>query len=149
MTSPSSSAVHLSDPPTLSPHPLYANITSTTLSPTLTLHNIAGQVAIPDPIYGTTSTPATLSEQIDICLSRISLCLDHLGAKKTDIAVFKYFVVECFYDYEDDKGLKLVGGKAGEWLEGHRPASTLLVVKGLSQKDFACEFEATVYLKKG
>ena len=148
MTPSSSSIVTLTDPPNLSPHPLFAHITSIPLSPTLTLHNISGQVAIPDPVYGTPSIPSTLSEQIDISLSRISACLDHLGARKTDIAVFKYFIVERFYDYEDNKGLKLVGAKAGKWLEGHRPASTLLVVKGLSQEEFACEFEATVCLRR-
>lgn len=142
------SLVKLDGPPSLAPHPLYAHVTSIPISPTCTLHNISGQVAIRDPIYGITSIPKTLSEQIDICLSRISLCLDHLAAKITDIAVFKYFLVERFYRYEGDEGLKVVGGKVGTWLKGHRPASTLLVVKGLSQPEFACEFEATVYLGK-
>ena len=112
------------------------------------MHNISGQVPISDAIYGTTSIPTTLPEQIDICLSRISLCLDHLGARIIDIAVLKYFMVERFYEYEGNEGLETVGAKVGSWLKGHRPASTLLVVKGLSQREFACEFEATVYLGK-
>ena len=142
------SVVKLDDPPSLQAHPLYAHITSVPISPACTLHNISGQVAIPDPIYGTTSIPSSLSEQIDICLSRISLCLDHLGAKITDIAVLKYFMVERFYQYEGYEGLQTVGAKVDAWLKGHRPVSTLLVVKGLSQREFAWEFEATVYLGK-
>ena len=55
-------------------------------------------------------------------------------------------MVERFYQYEGSEGLQIVGAKVGAWLNGHRPASTLLVVKGLSQWEFACEFEATVYL---
>lgn len=89
-----SSLVSLDDTPSLTPHPLYAHITSIPISLECTLHNTSGQVPIPDSIYGTTSIPTTLSEQIDICLSRISLCLGHLGAKISDIAVLKYFMVE-------------------------------------------------------
>ena len=143
-----SSIVSLSDPPSLTPHPLYAHITSITLTPSCTVHNISGQVAIHDPLHGTPSIPPSLSEQIDVCLARMDVCLDHLGAKISDIAVFNYFIVERFYQYEGNEALEIVGAKAGVWLQGHRPASTLLVVNGLSQREFAREFQATVYLGK-
>ena len=57
-------------------------------------------------------------------------------------------MVERFYQYEGNEGLATVSAKVGAWLNGYRPASMLLIVKGLSPPDFACELEATVYLGK-
>ena len=139
--------VKLDDPPDITPHPIYASIACVPLSPSVTVHNFSGQPAIADPKFGTPSTPPTFAAQIDICFARIDACLQHLKPNKTDIAIMKYYVVEKFYKYEDDVGLNLVSAKLTEWLEGHRPASTMLVVKGLSKPEFACEFEAVVYLK--
>ncbi|KAK9368242.1 Endoribonuclease L-PSP/chorismate mutase-like protein [Lipomyces kononenkoae] len=125
------------------PHPLYSSYTSVPVSSTSTLVTISGQVAV-DPDTG--ETPTTLSAQIDLCLSRISACLEHAGARKIDITRFMYYITQRGIEEVDaanGKGaaLKLVGGKVGQWLDGHRPASCFLRVFGMSDDKFLCEFE--------
>ena len=50
--------------------------------------------------------------------------------------------------WEEEDALKLVIEVVGKWLGGHRPASCLLVVKGLSQPEFLCEFEAQAVVQR-
>lgn len=57
-----------------------------------------------------------------------------------------YYITQRGLDEVDEKGgkgagLKLIAGKVGEWLEGHRPASCYLRVFGMSDDKFLCEFE--------
>ncbi len=125
------------------PHPLYSSYTSVPLSPIATLVTISGQVG-EDP--ATSEVPSTLSAQVDLCLSRMSACLEDAHARKTDITRFMYYITQHGVDEVDEKegkgaALKLVGGKVGAWLEGHRPASCFLRVFGMSDERFLCEFE--------
>ncbi|KAI9686294.1 MAG: hypothetical protein M1820_010668 [Bogoriella megaspora] len=139
------------DPPTLGkPHPLYAAITAAPLSPTSTLYTISGQVA-EDPVTGT--TPPDLSSQLDICLRRLDICLEHINAKKVDITRFMYYIKQsAIEDLDAERGngsaLKLIGGRVGMWMEGHRPASCYNRVFGMSDDKFLCEFEAMAVLTK-
>jgi enamine deaminase RidA (YjgF/YER057c/UK114 family) len=132
------------DPPTLkSPHPLYSSYTSVPISTTAVLVTISGQVA-QDPQTG--ETPSELSAQVELCLSRLSSCLDHAGATKADITRFMYYIAQRAFDEIDEKegkgvAARLIGGKVGAWLEGHRPASCFLRVFGMSDDKFLCEFE--------
>ncbi|KAJ9608903.1 hypothetical protein H2200_006674 [Cladophialophora chaetospira] len=143
--------VEVIDPPTLGkPSPLYGAITAAKLSPSATLYTISGQVA-EDPATG--DVPAGLSAQLPICLQRIDLCLEHIGAKKTDIIRLMYYIRQgAIEDYEaaegQGSGLKLIGGVVGKWLEGHRPASCYNRSFGMSDDRYACEFEAMVVLNK-
>ncbi|KAF2492439.1 hypothetical protein BU16DRAFT_620810 [Lophium mytilinum] len=144
--------VKAQDPPSFNKqHPLYASFTSVPLSPTATLITVAGQVA-EDPETG--ETPSDLSAQVDLCLRRLKIILDHAGAGKADITRFMYYVAQGGVDQvEAAKGkgaaIKLVGGKVGEWLEGNRPASCFLRVFGMSDERFLCEFECMAVVTKG
>ena len=77
---------------------------------------------------------------MEVCLSRVSTCLEASGAKITDMTRLMYYLTERAWEEED--ALKLVLEVVGKWLDGHRPASCLLVVKSLSQPEYLCEFEA-------
>jgi enamine deaminase RidA (YjgF/YER057c/UK114 family) len=122
MTAPTNQ-VQVHDPPTFhKPHPLYSSYTSVPLSSTTTLITISRQVA-EDPETG--ETPSSLPEQIDVCLSRLSTCLQHAGVtNKASITRFMYYIAQRGIDEVDEaegkKGaaLKVVGEKAGAWLEG-------------------------------
>jgi enamine deaminase RidA (YjgF/YER057c/UK114 family) len=125
------------------PHPLYASFTTARLSDTTALVTVAGQVA-QDP--ETNETPEDLASQVDVCLSRLGVCLQAAGAAKVDITRFMYYIAQRGVDEIDSKegqgaAMKLVGGKVGAWLEGNRPASCYLRVFGMSNEKFLCEFE--------
>jgi enamine deaminase RidA (YjgF/YER057c/UK114 family) len=139
------------DPPVFkSPHPLYSSYTSVPISSTSTLITISGQVA-EDPSTG--ETPSSLPAQIDVCLSRLSSCLDHAGATKADLIRFMYYISQRGVeeiDGREGKGavVRLIGGKVGSWLEGNRPASCFLRVWGMSDDRFLCEFECQAVVEK-
>lgn len=139
--------VQIIDPPGLGrPNPIYASITAAKLSPTTTLYTVAGQVA-EDPSDG--SVPASLPAQLDLCLRRLDICLEHIGARKTDISRFMYYIRQGGLDEFDaqqgkGEGLKLIVQKAMGWLEGHRPASCYNRVFGMTDDKYLCEFEMMV-----
>ena len=144
-------AVEVIDPPTLGKlNPLYGAITAAKLSQSATLYTISGQVA-EDPATG--DVPAGLSAQLPICLKRIDLCLEHIGAKKTDMIRLMYYIRQgAIDDYDPVEGqgsaLKLIVGVVGKWLEGHRPASCYNRSFGMTDDRYACEFEAMVVLSQ-
>jgi enamine deaminase RidA (YjgF/YER057c/UK114 family) len=144
--------VEVHDPPAFQrPNPLYSSYTSVPLSATTRLITVSGQVA-EDPTTG--ETPAGLSAQIDLCLCRLLACLEHAGARKVDVTRFMYYIAQRGVDDVDDsagKGAatKLIGGKVGAWLEGHRPASCYLRVFGMSDDKYLCEFECMAVVTEG
>jgi enamine deaminase RidA (YjgF/YER057c/UK114 family) len=133
--------VQIVDPPSLGPgHPLYPGFTVVPLSPLTKLITISAQVATsPSGVI-----PSSLKEQLALCLSRVSICLEAGGAKVQDINRFIYYFVEHAWDAD---ALKLVGEVVGEWLQGHRPASSFLIVKGLSKPEYLCAFEAEAVVR--
>jgi enamine deaminase RidA (YjgF/YER057c/UK114 family) len=144
-------AVRPVDPPSFqNPHPLYASYTTVPISPTASLITVAGQVA-QDP--ATNTIPTGLAAQVDLCLSRLSMCLEHAGATKLDITRLMYYIAQPAVDELDGmegKGaaLKLIGGKVMAWQEGHRPAACFLRVQGMSDPVFLCEFECMAVVTK-
>lgn len=132
------------DPPSFKKtNPLYASYTTVPLSSTTTLVTVAGQVA---EDLETGETPSGLSSQLDLCLLRLSTCLDHAGAKKTDITRLMYYITQHGIDQWDSKegegaALKLIVDKVGKWLEGNRPASCYNRVFGMTEDKYLCEFE--------
>lgn len=115
------------------------------MGPNIKFITVAGQVAIPPPSPASPASPARkvprgLRAQIEVCLSRVSTCLEASGAKVTDMTRLMYYLTERAWEEED--ALKLVLEVVGKWLDGHRPASCFLVVKSLSQPEYLCEFEA-------
>jgi enamine deaminase RidA (YjgF/YER057c/UK114 family) len=144
-------SVITSDPPAFKKsNPLYAAITSVPLSSTATLVTVSGQVA-EDPETG--ETPSGLAAQVDLCLSRLAICLQHAGTGKTDITRLMYYIAQSAIDDIDTKegkggALKVIGQKVGQWLEGHRPASCFLRVFGMSDEKYLCEFECMAVVTK-
>lgn len=126
-------------------------MTAARISPTCTLYTISGQVA-EHPLDN--SIPSSFPNQLDLCLRRISICLDYIGATKPDITRFMYYMREqSLNDYDATEGkkgaaLELVVEKAVAFLEGHRPASCYCRSFGMSENKFHCEFEAMVVLDK-
>lgn len=141
------SLVSLIDPPALGkPNPAYAAITAVKLSPAATLYTIAGQVA-EDPADG--SVPPGFGDQVELCLRRIDICLEHIGATKADITRFVYYLRQqamTEYDTKQGEGAArdLVVGKAMTWLDGNRSASWYNRSFGMSEDIYHCEFEAMV-----
>lgn len=144
-------SVITSDPPAFQKlNPLYSSITSVPLSSTATLVTVAGQVA-EDPQTG--ETPIELSAQLDLCLFRLTICLQYAGTKKSDITRLMYYITQSAIaeiDRKEGKGaaLKLIAQKVGSWLEGHRPASCFLRVFGMSDEKLLCEFECMAVVAK-
>lgn len=91
------------------------------------------------------SVPETLPEQMDVCLERLNICLAAAGARKQDIVRLTYYFTE--EAWETPKVLNLVADTMLPWLEGHRPTSSLPVLKSLSQPRFLCEFEVQAYVR--
>ena len=58
-----------------------------------------------------------------------------------------YYIAEEYYEYEENKGLKEVVEVVTEWLEGARPASCCLIVKGLTERGWGCEVEASCVVR--
>lgn len=137
-----SSLITLLDPPSIGPpNPVFGNISIVPLSDTLKQINISGQVAQTP----TKEVPEGLGPQMDLCLSRVTQCLEAVDAGVHDISKFMYYFTEKAFAHEDF--LNFITEKMQSWLQGHRPASCAMIVKSLSQPAFLCEFEATVVLR--
>lgn len=141
--SASTSIVHTKDTPALGPaHPLYSNISLAPLSPTSTLTTIAGQLATSP----SNPTPKRLSDQLTFCLSNFKHCLNEAGATVHDLTRLTYYFTERAWEEEDV--VKAMMETVALWLEGHRPTSTLVVVKGLAGPEFLCEIEGQAIVSK-
>ncbi|RFU27299.1 hypothetical protein B7463_g9042, partial [Scytalidium lignicola] len=143
--------VQAHDPPHFAaPHPFYSSYTTVPLSPTTTLVTVSGQVA---QDIETGDTPSDLESQVDLCLSRLSGCLECAGAGKKDITRFMYYISQRGVDEFDERegkgaAVRLIGGKSGKWLEGNRLASCFPRVFGMSDDKFLCEFECIAVVTK-
>lgn len=137
------SIVQTKDTPALGPpHPLYSNITVAQLSQFTSLITIAGQVAT----RADGTAPKSLTEQVDHCLSKLSHCLGEAGATVHDLTKLTYYITERAWEEED--AMKVLLRHVEPWLEGHRPASSLLVVRRLSRPEFLCEFEGQAVVRR-
>ena len=135
------------DPPLFGkPNNLYSAITELRLSETASQYYISGQVAV-DP--RTNTTPHALSSQIDLCLERISICLDYVGAETINIVKLMYYIKDSAISNHSvtngqEAGLSTLRDKLALWLRGHRPSSCLNRVTGLSDERYLFEIEAIV-----
>ncbi|KAF2168089.1 hypothetical protein M409DRAFT_21534 [Zasmidium cellare ATCC 36951] len=145
-----SQGVKVLDPEALGPKPpIYSAMTAVPLSPHTTQYYISGQTGV-DPT--TNELPPDLESQLDNVLKRLSICLDYIGAKKTDLATFHYYfrqpAVEDLDGRELEGARKVVHSKVSPWLEGHRPASCYSRTFGMSHPKFLCEISATAVVYK-
>ena len=115
-------------------------LSTTPITPTSKLISIAGQVGH-DPV--TKTTPSGLGPQISLALSNLATCLNAAGATKTDIISVRQYVVDMLP--QDPVRAKLYT----EWMEGHRPPSTLIGVQSLATRDFLYEIEVMVVVSEG
>ncbi|KAF2484519.1 hypothetical protein BDY17DRAFT_323364 [Neohortaea acidophila] len=142
MAAATSPLITFLDPPSLGPpHPVFCSLSVIPLSDSVNQVNISGQVAQTP----TGDVPEGLGPQMHVILSRITTCLEAVGATVHDISVFKYYFTEKARDREDF--LPFITDIMLPWLQGSRPASSALIVKALSQPEFLCEFEAQVVVR--
>jgi len=136
----STSLVKVIDPPDLgSLNPSYGNITVVPIGDT-NLITIAGQVATTP----SGEIPSSLEEQFDLCLHKVQTCLSFAGATLHDMTRLVYYVVE----YDGDSTRRILVEKITAFLQGHRPASCLLIVKALSKPEFKVEIEASAVTRR-
>ena len=136
----SDSLVQLIDPPELGPgHPAYANIIKVSLGE-VDLITIAGQVAT----RPNGEIPESLEEQVDLVFSKVQACLAAVGARVQDLTRLVYYMVE----YDGIATREYMIKKMIAFLNGHRPASCLLVVKSLSKPEFKLEIEGQAVVRR-
>ncbi|KAI1078221.1 Endoribonuclease L-PSP/chorismate mutase-like protein [Whalleya microplaca] len=134
----SKTVVSTINPPGIpSPVSIYSQVTSVPLSPSTKLITIAGQV----PVAEDGTVPGTLAEQIDLCLSRVGICLSAVGGKIPDLIRLVYYVTQNAHDPETTP--RVFMDRLSPWLGGHGPASCYIVVAGLSHPEYMVEFEAS------
>lgn len=142
---PQSQGVTVHDPPALGPKPdIYSAMTSVPLSPHTTQYFISGQTG---EDLETKILPPDLDTQLDNILKRIAICLDSVGAKKSDLATFHYYLRQSAVEDVDGRDgsegtIKLVRKKVVPWLEGHRPASCYTRSFGMSHPKYLAEISA-------
>lgn len=81
--------------------------------------------------------PALLDDQIALAFENLGRCLEAAGAKVTDIIKVTYYVVN--YDPKHRRHTPHLV----KFLNGHRPASTLVPVQALATPEYLFEIEAT------
>lgn len=92
----------------------------------------AGQIGV--DIAG--NIPKSYPAQIKACLANLDACLHSAGASKKDVIKLTYYIVD--YDPTNRPHAKLME----EWLEGHRPSTTLVPVPMLAFPGILFEIEA-------
>lgn len=82
------------------------------------------------------NVPESYAAQIKACLANLDACLQSAGASKRDIVKLTYYIVN--YDPTNRPHARLLE----EWLEGHRPSTTLVPVPMLAFPNILFEIEA-------
>ncbi|KAI0006806.1 Endoribonuclease L-PSP/chorismate mutase-like protein [Xylariaceae sp. FL0662B] len=131
-----SGTVSTINPPGIFSLPIYSQVTSVPLSASTKLVTVAGQV----PVTEDGTVPSTLVEQIDLCLSKVGICLSAAGAKIQDMTRLVYYVTQNAHNPETTP--RVFVDRLTPWLGGHGPASCYIVVAGLSHPEYMVEFEA-------
>jgi len=105
----------------------YGKVTKVPLSQTSPLVTRGAQVAQ----RPNGSVPESLPEHIDLCLSRLSVCMEAARTKIKCMMRLVYHVAE--KPYSDESALEVFKEKLSVWLTGRRSASLFLTVKRLSE----------------
>ncbi|KAI1627832.1 putative mao-B [Exophiala viscosa] len=124
-------SVHTIDPYRLfDSRPVFSHVATST-GPTRIVAT-AGQVGADE--HG--KVPKDIDEQIDLAMRNLGRCLEAAGATPADVFKLVYYIVD--YDPNNRRHTKHV--KA--FLNGHRPATTLVPVPALAAPDYKFEIEA-------
>ncbi|KAJ9609604.1 hypothetical protein H2200_005932 [Cladophialophora chaetospira] len=130
---------HGKPPPSVTTHdphhtfdsrPIFSHVASSS-GPTRTVAT-AGQVGADHNGI----VPSDIDEQIALAFKNLSRCLEAAGAEVSDVFKLVYYIV----DYDPAKRRHTRHLKA--WLNGHRPATTLVPVPALANPEFKFEIEA-------
>lgn len=125
--------VRIFNPPGHSPEgSTYSHISSIPLTSNSKLVFFAGQIGR-DPV--TRNVPKTLSEQVEIALNNVDICLAACGAQRTDIVQVRQYVVDMLPMDRSRVDLYL------RWMDGHAPPSTLIGVQSLALEGLLYEIE--------
>ena len=72
----------------------------------------------------------------------MKVALEAVGGEVKDLTRVVYYIV----GYEQESMYAVMMEKILAFLDGHRPASVLLGVQGLSRREFLCEVEGTAFV---
>jgi monoamine oxidase len=86
--------------------------------------------------------PADYDAQIELAFKNLSRCLEAAGASVRDVIKLTYYIVN--YDLYGRRYFKYLF----EFLDGHRPATTLVPVTQLAKPDFLFEIEAVAAIRE-
>lgn len=126
--------VQIFNPPNHESGAPYSHISTIPLTATTKLVIFAGQIGR-DPV--TRDIPNTLVDQVGLALKNVDVCLEAVGAKRTDIVQVRQYVVDL---HPLDKGrVELYR----EWMGGHSPPSTVIGVQSLADQKMLYEIEVT------
>lgn len=126
---PSNISIH--PPGMMESRPTFSHVTSS-LGNNNRFICTAGQIGT----YADGSFPAGRDEQIRLALKNLARCVEFAGAKVTDIQKLVYYIV----DYDHTRRDHFEPMK--EFLNGHRPATTLIAVPKLVKPGIIFEVEA-------
>ena len=93
---------------------------------------ISGQIAQQDD-----SIPESIEEQMDVVLGKIDAIIKHNGVGLSNIVKMSFFITDKEY-------LPALREKLANYLQGAKPAMTLLIVAGLIDPAYKVEIEAVV-----
>ncbi|KAJ9628218.1 hypothetical protein H2204_009478 [Knufia peltigerae] len=124
-------SVHTIDPHRLfDSRPVFSHVATSTGASRVVA--TAGQVGADE----SGRVPKDIDEQIALAMTNLGRCLEAAGAKVTDVYKLVYYIVD--YDPNNRRHTKHV--KA--FLNGHRPATTLVPVPALANPEYKFEIEA-------
>ena len=127
------------DPPNHPPFaPTYSHISRVPISNEAELISFAGQIGS----NSSREIPSSLSEQVQLALANVDLCLKAAGATKRDIVQVRQYVVNLHP--VDTARAKLYS----EWMEGNKPPSTLVGVQSLADERLKYEIEIICVVRK-
>ncbi|KAJ9502280.1 hypothetical protein H2202_002345 [Exophiala xenobiotica] len=130
-------SVHTIDPHALfDSRPVFSHVATST-GPARVVAT-AGQVGADE----TGMVPKDIDEQIALAMKNLGRCLEAAGATVTDVYKLVYYIVD--YDPQNRRHTKHV--KA--FLNGHRPATTLVPVPALAVPEYKFEIEAYAAVKQ-
>lgn len=86
--------------------------------------------------------PESVETQIELAFTNLRRCLEAAGASVKDVLKLTYYIVN--YDPNNRRHFKPLV----KFLDGHRPATTLVAVPALAKPEFLFEVEATAAVRE-
>ncbi|KZF24815.1 YjgF-like protein [Xylona heveae TC161] len=128
-------ALTVIDPPEISASPMTAQVVS--INSNARVIHTSGQM----PIDRHGNIPAAYPDQIKLCLDNLDACLKSAGAGRKDIVKLTYYIVNYNPTWRPHAEILM------DYLQGHRPCTTLVPVPALARAELLFEIEAVAALQ--